>query len=210
MKTTLTYRERPMSTFYRSLVLFGLLALALPAGAEKADREKPIRYSASSLDGNEAEQSVVLLGKVEIVQGTIVLKADRVVLKQQADGSYNVSASGKPVFFRQKMDNSEEFVDAQAQRIEYLGSKDLVELYDQGWIKRGKDELRGNFLTYNSSSGAFAGRGTWPPAATAPAGDGRVSGVIQPKPKEPAKADAKAVEGPKLQAAPALANPPKE
>lgn len=199
-----------MSILYRPLVLLGLLALALPAGAEQADRQKPIRYSANSLDGNEAEQSVLLSGKVEIVQGTIVLRADRVVLKQQADGSYNVSATGKPVFFRQKMDNSEEYVDAQAQRIEYLGSKDLVELYDQGWIKRGKDELHGNFLTYNSANGAFAGRGTWPPAATSPAGDGRVSGVIQPKPKEAAKADAKAVEGPKLQAAPTLANPPKE
>ena len=194
----------------RPLLLFGLLALALPTAAEKADREKPIRYSANSLDGNEAEQSVLLSGKVEIVQGTIVLKADRVVLKQQADGSYNVSATGKPVFFRQKMDNSEEYVDAQAMRIEYLGTKDLVELYDQGWIKRGKDELRGNFLTYNSATGAFAGRGTWPPAATSPAGDGRVSGVIQPRAREPAKPDAKADEGAKLQGAPALANPPKE
>jgi lipopolysaccharide export system protein LptA len=199
-----------MAIHFRPLLLFVLLALALPAGAEKADREKPIRYSATSLDGNEAEQSIILLGKVEIVQGTIVLKADRVVLKQQPDGSYNASATGKPVLFRQKMDNSEEFVDAQAQRIEYLGSKELVELYDQGWIKRGKDELRGNFLTYNSSNGAFAGRGTWPPAATTTVGDGRVSGVIQPKPKEPAKPDAKAAEGPKLQTAPALANPPKE
>lgn len=199
-----------MSTLCRVLVLFGLLGLAIPAAAEKADREKPIRYSANSLDGNETEQSLLLSGKVEVVQGTIVLKADRVVLKQQADGTYNVSATGKPVTFRQKMDNSEEFVDAQALRIEYLGSKDLVELYGQGWIKRGKDELRGNFLTYNSSNGAFAGRGTWPPAATAPAGDGRVSGVIQPKPRDPAKPDAKADEGPKLQAAPALANPPKE
>ena len=210
MTITLTYRERPMSIQIRALVLFGLLALALPAAAEKADREKPIRYSANSLDGNEAEQSVLLSGKVEIVQGTIVLKADRVVLKQQPDGSYNVSATGKPVYFRQKMDNSEEFVDAQALRIEYLGTKDLVELYDQGWIKRGKDELRGSFLTYNSATGAFAGRGTWPPAATAPAGDGRVSGVIQPRPKEPAKPEAKADEGARLQATPALTSPPKE
>jgi lipopolysaccharide export system protein LptA len=210
MKIELANRESVMSILCGALAFFGLLALALPAAAEKADHEKPIRYSANSLDGNEAEQSVLLSGKVEIVQGTIVLKADRVVLRQQADGSYNVSATGKPVTFRQKMDNSEEFVDAQAQRIEYLGAKDLVELYEQGWIKRGKDELRGNFLTYNSASGAFAGRGTWPPAATGPAGDGRISGVIQPKPKEPAKPDAKATEGQKLQAAPALANPPKE
>jgi lipopolysaccharide export system protein LptA len=210
MKTTLTNRERPMSTLFRSLLLFGLLAFALPAAAEKADREKPIRYSANNLDGNEAEQSVLLSGKVEIVQGTIVLKADRVVLKQQADGSYNVSATGKPVYFRQKMDNTDEFVDAQAQRIEYLGSKDLVELYEQGWIKRGKDELRGNFLTYNSANGAFAGRGTWPPAGAAPAGDGRVTGVIQPRPKEPVKPDTKSDAGLKLQAAPVLAIPPKE
>jgi lipopolysaccharide export system protein LptA len=185
------------------------LALAPIASAEKADREKPIRYSANSLDGNEADQTVLLSGKVEVTQGTIVLRADRVVLKQQQDGSYNVSATGKPVTFRQKMDNSDEYVEAQAQRVEYVGSKDLVELYEQGWIKRGKDELRGNFLTYNSATGAFAGRGSWPPAAQQ-AGDGRISGVIQPRPKEPTKQEAKTGEGAKLQQAPTLANPPKE
>ena len=42
MNTTLTYRERPMSILYGPLVIFGLLAFALPAGAEKADRKKPI------------------------------------------------------------------------------------------------------------------------------------------------------------------------
>ena len=198
----------PASLLSASLLVAALLALAPPAAAEKADREKPIRYSANSLDGNETEQSVILTGKVEILQGTIVLKADRVVLKQQPDGAYNATATGKPVTFRQKMDNSDEFVDAQALRIEYLGSKDLVELYEQGWIKRGKDELRGSFLTYNSSNGSFAGRGSMAgtPAATT---DGRVTGVLQPKPKEPAK-DTPPPTGAKLQPAPALANPPKE
>ena len=196
-------------------VLVAFAALAPDALAEKADREKPIRYSANNLDGNEADQTVLLSGRVEVTQGTILLKADRVVLKQQPDGSYNVSATGKPVTFRQKMDNSDEFVDAQALRVEYLGAKDLVELYDQSWIKRGKDELRGNFLTYNSATGAFAGRGS--PSAT-PSADGRVSGVIQPKPrepgkepaKEPGKSESKTGDGAALQPAPALANPPKE
>ena len=192
-----------------SLAALGLLLAAAPAAAEKTDREKPIRYSANNLDGNEAEQTVLLSGRVEVTQGTIVMKADRVVLKQQPDGTYNVSATGKPVTFRQKMDNSDEYVDAQALRVEYLGSKDLVELYDQSWIKRGNDELRGNFLTYNSATGAFAGRGSWPPAGQ-PGGDGRVTGVIQPKPKEPTKPDAKPAEGAKLQSAPALSSPPKE
>jgi lipopolysaccharide export system protein LptA len=195
-----------------ALALAAVASMSGPALAEKADREKPIRYSANSLDGNEAEQTVLLSGRVEVTQGTIVLKADRVVLKQQPDGSYNVSATGKPVTFRQKMDNSDEYVDAQALRVEYLGSKDLVELYDQSWIKRGKDELKGNFLTYNSATGAFAGRGSWPPANQG--GDGRITGVIQPKPKEPAKTDAKAdgkpAQGAPLQSTPALANPPKE
>lgn len=192
-----------------SLAALALLLAAAPAAAEKADREKPIRYSANNLDGNEAEQTVLLSGRVEVMQGTIVMKADRVVLKQQPDGTYNVSATGKPVTFRQKMDNSDEYVDAQALRVEYLGAKDLVELYDQSWIKRGKDELRGNFLTYNSATGAFAGRGSWPPAGQ-PAGDGRITGVIQPKPKDPAKPDEKPAEGAKLQPAPALSSPPKE
>ena len=205
---TMKTRSSRGCTLANILAIAAAFSLAAPAAAEKADREKPIRYSANSLDGNETEQTVLLSGKVEVIQGTIVLKADRVVLKQQADGTYNVSATGKPVTFRQKMDNSDEYVDAQALRIEYLGAKELVELYDQSWIKRGKDELRGSFLTYNSATGAFAGRGNSP---TAPqTGDGRISGVIQPKPKDPAKPDAKPAEGAKLQSAPTLSSPPKE
>ena len=207
MESTLLSNARQVVVTASAIVA---LAFAAPASAEKGDREKPIRYSANSLDGNEADQTVLLSGKVEVTQGTIVLRADRVVLKQQPDGSYNVTATGKPVTFRQKMDNSDEYVDAQALRVEYLGSKDLVELYDQSWIRRGKDELRGNFLTYNSATGAFAGRGTWPPSGAAQGGDGRISGVIQPKPKEPAKEDAKPAEGAKLQSAPTLATPPKD
>ena len=223
----------PTSFTIAAVLPFALLAL--PAVAEKTDRDKPIRYSANSLDGNQSEGSVILNGKVEVMQGTILLRADRVVLKQQADGSYNATASGKPVTFRQKMDDSDEFVDAQALRIEYLGSKDLVELYEQGWIKRGKDEVRGSFLTYNSSNGLFAGRGSWPPAGTVPNPDGRVVGVIQPKPKDPATTSPSPSSSPsstpapapapasaklqtatpvpggaKLQTAPAFANPPKE
>jgi lipopolysaccharide export system protein LptA len=204
-------RSRATTPAAATAVAIFVLAAASPAHAEKADREKPIRYSANTLDGNEADQTVLLSGKVEVTQGTIVLKADRVVLKQQPDGTYNVTATGKPVTFRQKMDNSDEYVDAQALRVEYLGSKDLVELYDQSWIRRGKDELRGNFLTYNSATGAFAGRGTWPLSGpSAQGGDGRISGVIQPKPKEPAKEDTKPAEGAKLQPAPTLGTPPKE
>lgn len=219
-------RRRRGRLFNPRLVALAMAGLALAvtaphAIAEKSDRDKPIRYSANSLDGNQAEQSVILTGKVEVLQGTIILRADRVVLKQQTDGSYNVTATGKPVTFRQKMDNSDEYVDAQALRIEYLGSKDLVELYEQGWIKRGKDELRGSFLTYNSSNGQFAGRGSWPPAQGAAATDGRVVGVIQPTPKEPAAGappsapaspsplNPPAPGGAKLQAAPSIANPPK-
>ena len=139
-----------------------------------ADREKPIRYSSNNLDGNETEQTVLLTGKVEITQGTIALKADRVVLKQQPDGAYNATATGKPVTFRQKMDNSDEYVEAQALRIEYLGSKDLVELYDQGWIKRGKDELQGEFphlqLVERTVRRARPGRRRRQPAADRPQG----------------------------------------
>jgi lipopolysaccharide export system protein LptA len=181
-----TMRKR-VHTIATIAALAGLIGIAQNAIAEKADRDKPIRYSANSLDGNQTDQTVILNGKVEIQQGTIQLRADRVILKQQPDGSYNATATGKPVTFRQKMDNSDEYVDAQALRIEYLGSKELVELYEQGWIKRGKDELRGSFLTYNSSNGQFAGRGAWPPAQAAGGVDGRVSGVIQPKPKEAAE-----------------------
>ena len=172
--------------------LIALLALACaipaaPAAAEKADREKPINYSADTGDVNYQTKVGSLAGNVIITQGTLTIRADRIVFRQNPDNSMSVTAYGNPVSFRQKRDGFDEYYEGFAQRVEYDGAKEFVELFDRALLRRGQDEIRSNYISYNSATEIFKAEGR---PGTTPANDSagpgpRVRGVFQPKSDTP-------------------------
>ncbi|MFO1282025.1 MAG: lipopolysaccharide transport periplasmic protein LptA [Burkholderiales bacterium] len=168
----------------RALVAIALLA-ALPAGlaADVGDREKPIHYSADRGDLNYETKLGKLDGNVVLTQGTITVRADRLTFKQNADNSMQVSATGNPVSFRQRRDGSDEYYEGYAQRVEYDGAKDLLELFDRALLKRGPDEIRSNYISYNAKTELFTaeGRPDTPAAAAAGGPGARVRGTFQPR-----------------------------
>jgi lipopolysaccharide export system protein LptA len=159
------------------------LMFALHAHAEKADREKPINFSADDADVNYEKRTGVLKGNVIITQGTLTIKANRIDFKQNPDNSLSATAVGTPLAFRQKRDGEEGYYEGWAQRAEYDGSKEQLELYDNAILKRGADEIRSNFISYNSATELFKAEGRTSTAAAA--GDigrnDRVRGTFQPK-----------------------------
>jgi lipopolysaccharide export system protein LptA len=172
-----------------------LVALAsMPAAAEKTDREKPINFSAEQPAEVDFEKRVgTLRGNVVITQGTTTIRADRIEFKQNPDNSLSATAYGNPVSFRQKKDDSDEYFEGFAQRAVYDGQKQLLELFDRALLKQGSDEIRSNYVSYNSSTGIFKAEGR--PDAPGVEGPGdRVRGVFQPKADSPlpGKAPAKA------------------
>jgi lipopolysaccharide export system protein LptA len=172
----------------RSLLLVALtVALAAPAAhAEKADKEKPINYSADTGDVNYQTKKGALSGNVVITQGTLSIRADRIDFRQNADNSVSATAYGNPVTVRQKRDGSDEYYEAYAQRVEYDGSKDFVELFDRALLRRGQDEIRSNYISYNSATEVFKAEGRADTPAANDTGPGaRVRGVFQPKSDSP-------------------------
>ncbi len=157
--------------------------LAAPARAEKADREKPINYSADTGDVNYQTKIGALSGNVIITQGTLSIRADRITFRQNADNSMSATAYGNPVSVRQKRDGFDEYYEAYAQRVEYDGAKEFVELFDRALLRRGQDEIRSNYISYNAATEVFKAEGRADTATTADAiGPGaRVRGVFQPK-----------------------------
>jgi lipopolysaccharide export system protein LptA len=166
------------------------LALAAPgAHAERGDRNKPISYSADTGEVNTQTKAGSLVGHVVLTQGTLTIEADRVNFHQNPDDSLSAVAYGNPVKFRQKRDDVDEWYEGFAQRGEYDGSKDLLQLYDRALLRRGGDEIRSNYISYNTATDIFKAEGR-PDASAEPGGPGpRVRGVFQPK-SEPGKAGA--------------------
>lgn len=165
-----------------ALGVAGALA-ASAAHAEKGDREKPINYAADVGDVNYQTKTGTLSGSVVVTQGTMVIHADKIVLKQNADNSLSATAFGNPVTFRQKRDGVDEYFDGYAQRIEYDGQKEFLQLFDRALLRRGADEIRSNYISYNIATEYFKAEGR---AETTPLPDDsspgkRVRGSFQPK-----------------------------
>lgn len=150
------------------------------AAAERADRDKPVNVESDRMTADDAKQVAVFDGRVVLTQGTFILRADRLTVRQDKDGFSFAVAEGKPATFRQKRDGADEWVDGEALRIEYDGKKDLVELFDRARLTRDKDEVRGNYISYDSRSEFFTVQNS-KEFQPSPGRDGRVRAVIQPK-----------------------------
>ncbi len=160
--------------------------LSFSAHAEKADREKPIHLEADTVTLDDIKKVSVYEGNVVMSQGTMLVRADRVQVTQNDNGIDKVYATGRPVAFHQKMDNSDEFIEGYADRVEFDGVTRQLELIGQARLRRGNDELHGRQISYNANTEFFKVVGQ--PDAKTPSE--RVRAVILPKPR-PEKSTAK-------------------
>ena len=161
------------------------IIVAAPAHADKSDREKPINFSADQPAEVDFERRVgTLRGNVVLTQGTTTIRADRIDFKQNPDNSLSATAYGNPVSFRQKKDGSDEYFEGFAQRAVYDGQKQTLELFDRALLKQGSDEIRSNYVSYNSATGIFKAEGRPDTPGVEGPGD-RVRGVFQPRVDNP-------------------------
>jgi len=158
-----------------------LLVLASTAAlAEKADRDKPLEIEANRMSADDARRLNVFEGDVVLTKGTISLRAERLVVRQDAEGFQFATATGKPARFRQRQDpkpGEKEgiWLEGEALRIEIDDRNQKIELFENARVNRGGDEVAGNYIFVDQRSDFYqvsAGKG---------AAKGRVKAVIQPK-----------------------------
>lgn len=151
--------------------------------AEKADRDKPIELEADTVSVDDAKKTSVYTGNVVLTQGTLIIHADKLTVKEDKDGFQHSTSLGNPTTFKQKRDGKNEFMEGSAQRIEYDGRMDKVELYTKAWVKRGEDIVHGDYIMYDANAEFAQVLSGGPQAATPATPNGRVRAIIQPKNK---------------------------
>jgi lipopolysaccharide export system protein LptA len=164
-------------------VLVAGLGSAAQALAERADRDKPVNLEADRVDLDDAKKEAVFVGAVTLTQGTLTIKADKIIVKQDAEGFQYGIAYGNPAHFRQRREGSDEYIEGFSERLEYDGKADKVQMFTNARIQRGGDEVRGDYIAYNAVTEFFQVIGGGKSAASASNPQGRVHAVIQPKPK---------------------------
>jgi len=159
---------------------FLLSCLAPAAQADSADRTQPIHLEADRVLIDEISQFSLFEGRVQVRQGSILIRADRVEVREDSEGFQHLTALGKPASFRQRYEGTEEYAEGYGERIEYDTRAETADLFERARVKRGNDEVRGARITYSTRTEVFEARGD---AARPDQASGRVRAVLQPKPK---------------------------
>jgi lipopolysaccharide export system protein LptA len=170
----------------KNSVLAACCALALLSAtghAEKADREKPINLEADRVTVDDAKQLSTFEGNVVLTQGTMVIRGDRMEVRQDNQGFKHGTTWGNLAYFRQKREGYDDYIEGWAERIEYDGRADKVQMFTRASMKRAQDEVRGNYISYDAVTEFFQVIGGGDKASAENPG-GRVRAIMQPKPKE--------------------------
>lgn len=187
------------------LLIAALVLFTGLAGAENADRNKPMNVEADTMRYDDLKQTTVFSGRVVMTKGTILIRGARIDVRQDPQGyqfGLVTAEPGKLAFFRQKREGLDEFFEGEAESIEYDGRADAVKLVNNAQLRRFRsatlsDEFTGGVIFYNNTSNLLNIDGA-PAKAGAGAPAGRIRAMLTPKPEAAAPAPASAPVTPAL------------
>ncbi len=166
-----------------ALATWCVLATAT-ASAERADRDKPVNIESDSMIADEAKKVATFDGKVVLTQGSLIIRADRIVVQQDNDGFQRGVATGNPARFRHKREGLGEYIDGEALRIEYDTGADRVEFFKGARLRRDSgDDIRGDYISYDARTERFTVKAS--NDASGSGREGRVRAIIMPKKPAP-------------------------
>lgn len=177
-----------MNRFLSLLLLTLGLTTTTSALAEKADSEKPTKVQSDQMVYDDEKQINTFTGNVVLTRGTLTMRGHKLTVVQDGEGyqfATLLAAPGRIASFRQKRDaGPDQWVEGQAERIEYDDKSEVVKLFTNAQIKRLEgstttDEVEGQFIAYDSRAEFFTVSNTASGKTTA--GSGRVTAVIQPR-----------------------------
>lgn len=175
--------------FCTVFVAAALAVGAVASHAERADRSKPLNVEAdqqSKLD--MLNQVVVFNGNVVATKGTMTMRSERIEVRETPEGYHLASAIGsasRPATFRQKRDGVNEFIEGQADRLEYDGRADVIRFVGNAQVRRLRgtavaDEVSGALITWDNTAEQFnVSAGNSAQSAANPGG--RVRAVLTPR-----------------------------
>lgn len=126
------------------LVLLLGVSVAFAQDPLKPDNRAPINISADRASYENGQG--VYEGRVELRQGALTIRADKLTIDEQNRQVNRILAVGQPAQLEQNGDS----VRAEAKSIEYFVGSGKVILTQKALIRQQGSEIRGNRITYDS------------------------------------------------------------
>ncbi|MGL9751085.1 MAG: lipopolysaccharide ABC transporter substrate-binding protein LptA [Symbiopectobacterium sp.] len=126
-----------------------LLAASLPALAVTGDTSQPIHIDSAQQSLDMQGNTVTFTGNVTVKQGTIDVKANKVVITrpQGLHGQEVIETFGNPVTIYQMQDNGKP-VKGRAQKVRYELAQDKITLTGNAYLEQLDNNVKGDRITY--------------------------------------------------------------
>ena len=132
------------------------ISLPITSFALPSDANQPIKLNANTAEFNQKTGIITYTGSVRLVQGTLTIKADRVVITLSADGSIQrVNASGSPVTVSQQLKAGDGLSTGRGNQLVYRADQGVVELIGNAKLTQQGASITGETISYGLDEGDF-------------------------------------------------------
>ena len=129
---------------------FILISLSTPLWALSSDKQKPVEVEADSFNLDDAKKITVYSGNVIITQGSMEIMAEKVTIYGARGTTDKVIAIGNPVKFKQQPDGSQGLIRGEANRFDYLVTRDTLILIDKATLWQDGSTFTSDRIEYDS------------------------------------------------------------
>lgn len=147
----------------RSLSLLLTLCLALASTqsvyALKSDRDKPADIEADDIEFDFKKGTRIYTNNVIAVQGTLRIKADKLIAKYEKSELTSATAWGSLARFKSRPDGKEHDVEGWAKKIIVNQQANTLTLVGRAALKQGGDTARGEEIVYNMANDTLKVKG---------------------------------------------------
>ena len=93
-----------MNTLNKNIFFTFLLVILIPelAFSEEADSDQPIEIEADTMMVEETKNTSTYEGDVVLTQGSLIINADRLIIREDRQGFQHSTSIGNPTTFKQK------------------------------------------------------------------------------------------------------------
>lgn len=150
----------PRKKIARTIIAAGMAllvsgqTLALPE-----DQSKPIEILSDAVTFNEKEGKSIYTGNVIYRQGTIELKADKVIMYNGDNGIQRLTATGLPATYKEVPKPNEAPFKATANTIQYDAKKDHITLIKNARIEQRDESFSAPKISYDLTNRTISSRG---------------------------------------------------
>lgn len=152
--------DRLFSQLTGKIFITGMaLIFSATSFALSTDRDQPADIDADDVEINFKTGKRVFTGNVRVIQGTLRIKANKIVAQYKDGELINATAYGSPAKFRQRPDGKPDDVEGEGKVIYVNEKNNTLTLKKNAKLKQGYDTARGKEIFYNMANDTLKVKG---------------------------------------------------